>query len=359
MGENSRQLNSDVGSIFVPKTISDILTEVSMMHDFSKKSSKLDFYVHSLEEEMRKVDAFKRELPHCMQLLSDAIETLKKERLGWKEREMGRPLMEEFIPMKGDSEGGGRAKLSNDFTEKKKWMSSVQLWSTPVQYENSFDTRNQDSRHQEEEGSGFETQFHGCNIKNSGGAFVPFKKPPCLSVKEQKRDDQTVNGGLSLSIPVSELVESPDLSAKEPCGFLRPQLPEQQQQRKQRRCWSPELHKRFVDALQHLGGAQTATPKQIRELMKVDGLTNDEVKSHLQKYRLHIRKLPSTSSSGGAGTGTRDLSWLAQELQKKQTVAHSGSPQDHLNLGGSAKRGSGSGIAGDSMEEDEDDKCES
>lgn len=25
-----------------------------------------------------------------------------------------------------------------------------------------------------------------------------------------------------------------------------------------------------------------ATPKQIRELMQVDGLTNDEVKSHLQ-----------------------------------------------------------------------------
>jgi len=25
-----------------------------------------------------------------------------------------------------------------------------------------------------------------------------------------------------------------------------------------------------------------ATPKQIREFMKVDGLTNDEVKSHLQ-----------------------------------------------------------------------------
>lgn len=29
-----------------------------------------------------------------------------------------------------------------------------------------------------------------------------------------------------------------------------------------------------------------ATPKQIRELMKVDGLTNDEVKSHLQ-VRVH------------------------------------------------------------------------
>jgi SHAQKYF class myb-like DNA-binding protein len=32
-----------------------------------------------------------------------------------------------------------------------------------------------------------------------------------------------------------------------------------------------------------------ATPKQIRELMKVDGLTNDEVKSHLQVGALHER----------------------------------------------------------------------
>ncbi|KAL0343639.1 UNVERIFIED_CONTAM: Myb family transcription factor EFM [Sesamum angustifolium] len=239
MGENSRQLNLDVGSIFVPKTISDILTEVSMMHDFSKKSSNLDFYVHSLEEEMRKVDAFKRELPHCMQLLRDAIETLKKESLRWKDREMG-PVMEEFIPMKGYSEEGGRAKLSNDFSEKKNWMSSVQLWSTPVHYENQDSVLSLRSRHQEEEGSGFDSQFQGCNnIKNSGGAFVPFKKAPGpgLSIKEQKRDAASaVNGGLSLSIPVAELEsESPDLiSVKEPSSFLRPQL----QQRKQRRCWS-------------------------------------------------------------------------------------------------------------------------
>lgn len=31
-----------------------------------------------------------------------------------------------------------------------------------------------------------------------------------------------------------------------------------------------------------IGFLSAATPKQIRELMKVDGLTNDEVKSHLQ-----------------------------------------------------------------------------
>nr|GMC91479.1 myb family transcription factor EFM-like [Ipomoea batatas] len=76
-----------------------------------------------------------------------------------------------------------------------------------------------------------------------------------------------------------------------------------QEQRKPRRCWSPELHQRFVDALDKLGGAQAATPKQIREIMNVDGLTNDEVKSHLQKYRLHVRRLtasPPPSTSTGA-----------------------------------------------------------
>ncbi|XP_042416475.1 transcription factor NIGTH1-like isoform X2 [Zingiber officinale] len=53
----------------------------------------------------------------------------------------------------------------------------------------------------------------------------------------------------------------------------------QQPPTKTRRCWSPELHRLFVLALEQLGGAQVATPKQIRELMKVDGLSNDQVKA--------------------------------------------------------------------------------
>ncbi|XP_076956004.1 transcription factor HRS1-like isoform X2 [Bidens hawaiensis] len=67
-----------------------------------------------------------------------------------------------------------------------------------------------------------------------------------------------------------------------------------QANKKERRCWSQELHRRFLNALQHLGGAH-ATPKQIREFMKVDGLTNDEIKSHLQKYRLHTRRMSPTN----------------------------------------------------------------
>ncbi|KAJ0833330.1 putative transcription factor MYB-HB-like family [Helianthus annuus] len=41
-----------------------------------------------------------------------------------------------------------------------------------------------------------------------------------------------------------------------------------------------------LDGVSRQNGIDIATPKQIRELMKVDGLTNDEVKSHLQgEYR--------------------------------------------------------------------------
>ncbi|KAG9138081.1 hypothetical protein Leryth_001337 [Lithospermum erythrorhizon] len=47
--------------------------------------------------------------------------------------------------------------------------------------------------------------------------------------------------------------------------------------------WTPQLHKRFVDAVAHLG-IKNAVPKTIMQLMSVDGLTRENVASHLQKY---------------------------------------------------------------------------
>lgn len=99
-----------------------------------------------------------------------------------------------------------------------------------------------------------------------------------------------------------------------------------QNHRKARRCWSPDLHRRFVNALQMLGGSQVATPKQIRELMKVDGLTNDEVKSHLQKYRLHTRRPgPSPQPTGTPGPQLVVLGgiWVPSEYAAA-AAAHSG-----------------------------------
>ncbi|CAK9165095.1 unnamed protein product [Ilex paraguariensis] len=66
--------------------------------------------------------------------------------------------------------------------------------------------------------------------------------------------------------------------------------------------WTPQLHKRFVDAVAHLG-IKNAVPKTIMQLMSVDGLTRENVASHLQKYRLYLKRMQGLSSGGGGSGG--------------------------------------------------------
>ncbi|XP_024397413.1 uncharacterized protein [Physcomitrium patens] len=61
--------------------------------------------------------------------------------------------------------------------------------------------------------------------------------------------------------------------------------------------WTPQLHKRFVDAVGHLG-IKNAVPKTIMQLMNVEGLTRENVASHLQKYRLYLKRMQGLSSDG-------------------------------------------------------------
>ncbi|XP_076920906.1 transcription factor PCL1-like [Bidens hawaiensis] len=67
--------------------------------------------------------------------------------------------------------------------------------------------------------------------------------------------------------------------------------------------WTPELHKLFAEVVKHLG-VKKAVPKIIMQLMNVEGLTRENVASHLQKYRLYVKRMPGLSDRT-VGVGRR------------------------------------------------------
>lgn len=109
-----------------------------------------------------------------------------------------------------------------------------------------------------------------------GRAFIPFKGFSVLPVALKRKEDKEhlPVPGLSLLSPgiknPRQELGSNVLSTKSNSSIavssssfdgqsnLRTGLqpPQPQTSRKQRRCWSPELHRRFVNALQQLGGSQ-------------------------------------------------------------------------------------------------------
>ncbi|KAL8105966.1 transcription factor HHO2-like [Apium graveolens] len=258
---------------------------ISKTVNYSYKMQKCLDYLESLEEELRKIQVFRRELPLCFDLVSQAIEKCKKDFYSpqqlsecTEQASSEGPILEEFMPMKRaasskeDEQHSKKARdvISTDnnqsekLSKKSDWLRSVQLWN---QAPDSPSTTKEDSPKK--------VSVVEVNKNGNGGAFHPFKKFAEAQTAAAGASSTEETGGSSGGCKVED---------------------KEDQHKKARRCWSPELHRRFLLALQQLGGAHVGTPKQIRELMKVDGLTNDEVKSHLQKYRLHTRR-PSPSSN--------------------------------------------------------------
>ncbi|CAN4096602.1 unnamed protein product [Withania somnifera] len=84
-------------------------------------------------------------------------------------------------------------------------------------------------------------------------------------------------------------------------------------QKKPRVVWSIELHNKFVTAVRQLG-LEKAVPKRILDLMNVEGLTRENVASHLQKYRLYLKRISSPEAQQGnmiaAALGGKDSVYM-------------------------------------------------
>jgi SHAQKYF class myb-like DNA-binding protein len=75
--------------------------------------------------------------------------------------------------------------------------------------------------------------------------------------------------------------------------------------KRQRLVWTPQLHAQFIAAVQKLG-VKTAVPKAIMKIMNVKGLTRENVASHLQKYRLTLKRAQDSSESTRASGDATD-----------------------------------------------------
>ena len=225
-----------------------------------------------------------------------------------------KPILEEFIPLKQTTSESSDQTLSNNISDKANWMTSAQLWSQtnsnstniidetkPINLSSSKQQQQQPivdhhhhHHHHHQIGLIPKLQRNNNSNQNNGGAFLPFSKDRILHNSTSSNSSHLPD----LALAATTAADFGDNDGNK-CGNSDHHLPEKgnlvtgkvnlggegqiitnsnttnnnnstvvvnnnnnttnstnQTHRKARRCWSPDLHRRFVNALQMLGGSQ-------------------------------------------------------------------------------------------------------
>ncbi|KAJ0961147.1 hypothetical protein J5N97_000897 [Dioscorea zingiberensis] len=103
--------------------------------------------------------------------------------------------------------------------------------------------------------------------------------------------------------------------------------------------WSADLHQKFVSAVNELG-VDKAVPEKILELMGVPDITRENVASHLQKYRMYLKRLSETEDqntlgmqlSGATNSTYASISSVDRFCHRGLTVPRRHPLQNQMNL---------------------------
>ncbi|KAF3780879.1 hypothetical protein EJ110_NYTH36867 [Nymphaea thermarum] len=192
-------------------------------------------YMEALQEELNKIKVFQSELPLSLHLVSQAIDACRRqiaiETTGYQSESVettceGAPLLEEFIPIRRNSDDNqeqdhrkeeDKSEASHDRGNKPDWLRSAQLWNQDPEISPTEDV---------------DSSRKSSSSETKRGA----SSSPC------RRGEK--------ALPATAAVSDPSASAAAE-GHDK----EGNVQKKARRCWSPELHRRFLHALQQLGGS--------------------------------------------------------------------------------------------------------
>ncbi|KAI4376806.1 hypothetical protein MLD38_014523 [Melastoma candidum] len=102
--------------------------------------------------------------------------------------------------------------------------------------------------------------------------------------------------------------------------------------KKARLTWSPELHKKFINAVKSLG-VKEAVPKKILEFIDEPRITRENVASHLQKYRKMLKKQELEKSKNEDSRAEIGCSSINMQLMKTSKGERYGGSRTASGLG--------------------------